>query len=221
MLKKIYYWLHDRLSKPEERGEVSAGRWQSAVRTGGSALLDGAVAGTILEVGCGEGLLLKELAKAHPAASLFGVDIRADQLSRARDRMGPADIARVRLLEADATKLPFEDGYFDAVVCINVLLNLPSEAIADKVLCEIARVSKKGAGFIFDIRNKANPIVRLKYRLVKYYDETVDSDHLRTYSVCEIRKKLDALGFSIEKTVSIGFPKGSFAPIIMIRAKKI
>ena len=57
MIPKVYYWLHKKFSKPDERGEYSAGVWQDAVREKVFELCTFS-SGKLLEVGCGEGLFL-------------------------------------------------------------------------------------------------------------------------------------------------------------------
>lgn len=64
--------------------------------------------GRILDLGCGTGALLHELARM---ASPFGLDVSAAMLRRARPR-NPG----LPLVRADAGALPFRDGSFQTVV---------------------------------------------------------------------------------------------------------
>src|SRR5213592_1825860 len=67
--------------------------------------------GRCLDVGCGGGVLLPRLVAAGWAT--VGSDLSADQLRVAEARAGAVAEALVR---ADAARLPFTDGSFDAVV---------------------------------------------------------------------------------------------------------
>ncbi len=61
--------------------------------------------GRILEIGCGTARNLTAVARAHPDARLFGIDISSEMLATARrkiERHGLAD--RVRLARGDATR---------------------------------------------------------------------------------------------------------------------
>ncbi|QXJ20816.1 class I SAM-dependent methyltransferase [Actinomadura graeca] len=84
----------------------------------------------VLDIGCGEGALTAAL-PAGPPFLLAGVDASATML---RAHPGP----RVR---ADAVRLPFRDGSFDAAVAVNVLWHLGEPRLA---LREARRVLAPG-----------------------------------------------------------------------------
>jgi ubiquinone/menaquinone biosynthesis C-methylase UbiE len=219
MLDRIYLWLHRRLSKTDERGEYSAGVWQNAVRDKVIFLSDDA-AGKLLEIGCGEGLLLLKLASLKPKLDIYGIDIWNEILVRAQSKFDKNNIQNVLLSQADATQLPFKDKFFDCVICINVFFNLPSEAMVKQSLEEISRVVKKEGKIIFDIRNSLNPLLFLKYKFAKYYDPTVKDLPLRTYNYKKIADYLKQNSFEVTRKIAVGFPENSFAPIFVIEAKK-
>jgi SAM-dependent methyltransferase len=77
----------------------------------GRELLDllGAGSGRCLDLACGTGINLGRLTAAGWAVT--GVDLSADQLRLARKRQPEG----VELIQADATDLPFEDAWFDAI----------------------------------------------------------------------------------------------------------
>ena len=220
MLKRIYYLWHRKISERRHgREEASFGYWQDKVRSAAFRLSD-LKEGCILEVGCGEGLFLQKAAGNNPRLFFWGVDISAAQLARAKERLGFAGNNSLSLAQADATRLPFKDGVFDRVICINVLLNLPREEMVPEVLSEIMRVCKKRGSIIFDIRNKANPLLYLKYKLVRYYDGTIDSQHLKMHWLSHIERILEKLGLAVARKISIGFPFSSLAPIVVIEARR-
>jgi ubiquinone/menaquinone biosynthesis C-methylase UbiE len=77
--------------------------------------------GTLLEVGCGTGRHLLQMAKAFPQARCVGVDIDPTGMKAAREAIEKAGVAdRVDLVEGDVgTAVP--EGAVDGVVMIEVL----------------------------------------------------------------------------------------------------
>lgn len=219
MLHKIYYWFHRKSSKSEERGEYSSGYWQDKVRRDALKLCRD-TKGKLLEVGCGEGLFLAELALVSKDIQIYGIDNWPEILKKADKRIKAKGIKNVRLSLAEAISLPFKDSYFDIVVCINVIFNLDSLGHVKKVLKEIARVCKKGGRIIFDFRNRKNPFLYFKYKLVPFYDRTVKDLPLKTYNLEDMRLLSENLGLKIKRQTAMGFPIKIVAPIIILELEK-
>ncbi|MEU2161465.1 methyltransferase domain-containing protein [Streptomyces sp. NPDC019208] len=91
----------------------------------------------VLDLGCGDGLLLEHLARSE-GRQLAGVDLSPESLFLARRR--PA-LSGARLEEGRAQSLPFADDSFDACVS-HMALMLMSDV--DLVAAEIARVLSPG-----------------------------------------------------------------------------
>lgn len=104
------------------------------------ALLGAQAGDRVLDVGCGPGFLLRELAQDLGAESrLAGIDISADMIQLARSRC--AGHSQIRLEIGDATALQFDDSSFDSVVSTQVYEYVPDLA---KALAEAARVLRYG-----------------------------------------------------------------------------
>ncbi|WP_126555309.1 class I SAM-dependent methyltransferase [Dictyobacter kobayashii] len=100
----------------------------------------------ILDLACGTGFPLFELAQMHGAScQVTGVDIWKSAIERARLKAKAAQCSNVQLVEADATRLPFEDGSFDLIISNLGINNFPAP---DAVLAECFRVSKPGARLV-------------------------------------------------------------------------
>lgn len=105
--------------------------------------LDLAPGERVLEVGCGVGAVLGELARAEPTLALTGLDRSPEQLAGARRHLD-AEGVRAELVEGDALALPFADASFDRVAMVWVLEHLPDEATRLAALREVRRVLRPG-----------------------------------------------------------------------------
>lgn len=219
LLKNLYYTLHDKFSKDTTKGRYSSGFWQDAVRDKALALCLQS-RGSLLEVGCGEGLFLIQLAEKNQSLKLWGIDTSRTRIQEAQEETTRKKLPHIIFSEADATHLPFEEGYFDTVVCINMLFNLPSWDHVKKTLFEMSRVSKQSGRIIFEFRNALNPLIVSKYALARYYDETVKTLPLRPYRFSQLTRLAEECGLAIVKGYAIGFFFRPLAPIIMVEAVK-
>jgi SAM-dependent methyltransferase len=97
----------------------------------------------VLEVGCGSGVVLRDLAAmVGRRGAVVGVDTSRTVLAAARRLCRPAaGRGRIALRLADAARLPFAAGRFDAALGITVILHV-SDPIA--VVREMARVIRPG-----------------------------------------------------------------------------
>lgn len=101
---------------------------------------------TALDVGCGTGFPLVELAERLGRTShVHGVDPWADALTRVRAKLAVRGVANVTLHEAAAEHLPLPDGAVDLVVSNNGLNNV---ADLGGSLDECARVARPGAQLV-------------------------------------------------------------------------
>ena len=223
MIARIYSFLH-RLTTPalERDSGVAPGYWQHKVRT---AALEASrdIEGNILDVGCGDGLFLIQLAKQNPNARIWAVDINADFIRQAQERARREQITTIEFSRQDATALAFADGFFDMAVCTNLFMVMESLSTVRKALFSIERVCKKGAVIFFDFRNAANPLLRLKYRLAPWYDKTIKpGQYLNTYRPEDIFNALKDAHMAICRQLYYGslFIKNA-APVIVIKARKI
>ena len=225
MIKKLYYLFHKLTAHPEERGAYSSGHWQELIRDAAFDICKN-LKGKLLDVGCGEGLFLIPLASRNFEVKAWGVDNNSNRLKDARDKAKERSLENVELKFGDAAQLPFGDGYFDVVTCVNTFFNMPSIDAVRKALAEMKRVCKSGGRIIFDFRNSANKLVVLKYKFAGYYDDTVRNLPLNTFNQKEIIKMLEEMDL---KVIEKRFVPASFAgpewirrmaPIIIIVAQK-
>ena len=96
---------------------------------------------TLLEAGCGTGLVLSRLRPR--ARQVFGVDLSRGMLAQARRR-------ELDVVQASVTSLPFADASFDLVCSFKVLAHV--EAI-ERAIAEMARVLRPGGYLVAEFYN--------------------------------------------------------------------
>jgi SAM-dependent methyltransferase len=113
------------------------------------------VAGRLLEVAAGTGIVTAALAGALPHAQLIATDVNQPMLDYAATK---PELHGVELRQADALALPFDDQSFDAVVCQFGVMFFPDRVAAFR---EAYRVLKPGGQFVFNVWESVakNPVV--------------------------------------------------------------
>jgi len=100
--------------------------------------------GRVLEVGVGTGLALPHY---RPEISVVGVDLSAEMLAKAREKVAAERLHNVEsLLEMDAQALEFPDASFDSAVGMFVASVVPDAA---SMLRELVRVVRPGGTILF------------------------------------------------------------------------
>ncbi|MGH2834668.1 MAG: class I SAM-dependent methyltransferase [Solirubrobacteraceae bacterium] len=101
-------------------------------------LLATAAPASLLDVGCGEGVLVHQWAKRMPAARVVGIDLQEDSIQAGwRERQAPN--LEYRVMKAE--DLPFADGEFELASAIEVLEHVPDP---EHTVAEMARCAGGG-----------------------------------------------------------------------------
>ena len=107
----------------------------------------------VLEIGPGPGLTTDILRKR--ARTVTALEIDQDLVAGLRDRLQGTN---VNVMHGDGRALQFPDGRFTAVTCFSVLHHVPSPGEQDRVLAEIWRVLRPGAGLYATDARDLEPI---------------------------------------------------------------
>jgi len=125
----------------------------------------------VLEIGFGAGKAIELFAEKVTHGFVYGVDLSATMVKRARERNARAVRSRrVILQQGEAALLPFEEHYFDKVVSIHTFYWWAEDPHI--VLTEMFRVLKPGGTLIFTFSNGKIDKER------DYYDQTFIEEQL-------------------------------------------
>lgn len=150
----------------------------------------------ILDVGCGTGEYLTELARRYPRFEIHGIDFELEPLRFCRAEQS------VPLSQADVTALPFESSTFDLVVALDTLEHVRDD---ERALSEIFRVSRPGGSVLLTV--PAFPFLWGNVDNIGH--------HFRRYRRHELIRKVRAAGFSIRFVRFYNFIL--FVPIAALR----
>jgi ubiquinone/menaquinone biosynthesis C-methylase UbiE len=101
----------------------------------------------ILDVACGTGRTLSQVAAALPGNQCFGVDLSPFYLEAARELL--AAVPEVSLVAENAEQLPFRDDYFDIATSTYLFHELPRRA-RRRVMGELRRVLRPGGLLVLE-----------------------------------------------------------------------
>ncbi len=192
-------WFHRRYCASE--------KWNGLVRTRllPDALREVELGDRVLELGAGPGLVTAALATR--TSELTAVEI--DPALARTARRAVARYPHATVVEADATRLPFPDHEFSAVVCMTMLHHLPDPAAQNRLFAEAARVLRPGGVFC----GSDNRGVGLRFQLIHLGDtktvvpaETL-GDRLRAAGFADAQVRVGSrLVFRAQTPVTPGQP---------------
>lgn len=110
----------------------------------------GAHAGVLLDVGCGSGVMSRELARV--ASKYIGVDVASGMVEMAKAAM--RDLHNVQFYVGDATKIDLPDGSVDTICAIGLLEYL---AEPETALREMRRVLRPGGRLVSSVPYRYAP----------------------------------------------------------------
>lgn len=115
---------------------------------------------SVLDVGCGTGIYLKEL--INRGFNTFGVDIARMMIEKGLQNLKDEEKVKVKILIADAEELPFREESFDLIIAAGLLEYLPDNK---KALSGFEKLLKKNGILIFTIPN----LIKIQYFFDPYY----------------------------------------------------
>lgn len=164
----------------------------------------------IVDIGCGEGILMEKIIQRLSDVKIFGIDPSSENVS----------ICKKHCLEVYAGsvyELPLDDYSVDCVLFIEVIEHLDQEGLAIK---EIKRVLKRNGTLILlfphDRVFKLARLLTLKFREAFY-----DAGHVKQWAPKKIGRLLESSGFRIVSKKNIPFYLWSISLHGLVVAKKL
>lgn len=149
---------------------------------------------SVLEIGPGRGAFTFRI--RDRGCQVVALEVNPEFIDHCRKK---GDCTGIHFVEGDAMQLPFKDGLFDAVICIEVLMHLPDPA---KAFREMSRVMRpKGSILVSYVRKytgkhlKFAVSVRTGIYEKRHGKGTVD---YRYDSLGDVKKFIKGTGLSIE-----------------------
>jgi ubiquinone/menaquinone biosynthesis C-methylase UbiE len=143
------------------------------------ALVDQAAPASVLEIGCGEGFVLRYLAERRPGICWAGLDLSAPAIGYARAQCPSS----VTLGVGSIYYLPMPPAAFDLVICSEVLEHL---ADAPAALAELQRVSRSHVL----ITAPREPYFRILVRLAVWLRLGRDPGHVQFWTGRDFRRMM-------------------------------
>jgi ubiquinone/menaquinone biosynthesis C-methylase UbiE len=167
--------------------------------------------GSVLEVACGTGIVTRRLRERLPkSVRLVATDLNQPMIDYARGKPGMP--VGIEWRQADACALPFEDGFFDAVVCQYGLMFVPDKDLA---LREARRVLASGGTChlsVWDSLERNRFVLLANETILKFF--TNDPPTFYEIPFClhrqdELKRMLAGAGFSDVKSEAVSFQSES------------
>lgn len=167
----------------------------------------------VLDVGCGTGYAVRQLATMVPKGRAAGVDISPGMIEQAKRLASEELVERVEFRVGPASDLPFSDGTFTHVLCTNSFHHYPDPL---RALAEVRRVlAPDGRFLVLENAPDLSVYAWLWDRVLRL----IETGHVRYYSSDELRSLLVDAGFSQVELLAVekaAFKRGKLFACIQL-----
>ena len=151
----------------------------------------------ILDFGCGNGLILKEIGNMNPEAELIGIDVSENALHSAARVLPRARFLKIE----DGSLLPLESNSIDFIFCSEVIEHILD---TENAFSEISRVLKPGGRILITTPHHGiikNIIITL-FAFDKHFNPA--GPHIRFFSKKSVSRLLKKFGMKAVKWDAFG-----------------
>ncbi len=162
----------------------------------------------ILDVGCGAGSFGRLLKQTRLDVEVAGIEFMEKAAEHARIVLDKVVVGNI-----EEMVLPFENDYFDCIVCADVLEHLESP---EQALCKLAKKLKPGGTVVISIPNIqfCDVLSMLSHGRWTYMDAGIlDATHLRFFTRQELPKLIHSAGLKLSKLEPLSYQYEERLPI--------
>jgi len=141
---------------------------------------------SVLDIGCGTGWALGQVAKlADYKGSFYGVDLSAKMIEKAKENFSGKE--NFHFIKSNAESIPMDDNLFDVIICTNSFHHYfnPAKALKEmhRLLCT------KGKVYILD-PTVDNWMLKIISKIIKL----LQPEHIKLYSTKEFKELMIGSG---------------------------
>ncbi len=174
--------------------------------------------GIVIDIATGNGLFLIDLENNYfHSSKLIGLDLRYSLLQEAKQIAKTNRVTNIEWINGDAFFLPIKTNSIEIVLCLNTFLNIGTFDEVALILSELIRICKPGGKIIFDIRNRSNLLIAVKYFLHSFKETFATS----AYKVDQFKTLLPDWGVILENVAAVGINTKLIAWDYILTLKKV
>ena len=195
-MEKENYWSRFADDFEERNNYVAGEKNIDAIR---EALRGCAIAGEVLELGCGNGTYSRILAKT--AERVLATDFSDEMVAVSEARL--KQLENVRVAKQNALDLSLPDGKFDTVVMANLLHVIPQPKQAIRESCRVIRDG--GELIVISFTTEGISLfskLAMIYRYLRTYGKPPET--AQTLTLASTKEMLEAEGFSVRDAQLVG-----------------
>lgn len=131
-----------------------------------------------LDVGCASGWFIAKIKERFPDSKFYGVDIYNESIEYAKKLY-----SGIEFRSADAHFLPYDDNFFDLVICTEVIEHLDDP---QKAIKEMKRVLKKSGKLIIEVDSGSLLFSFVWFFWTKLRGKVWNDSHLHSFNITKL-----------------------------------
>lgn len=157
----------------------------------------------VLDLCTGTATNALKIAKSKPLSEVIGIDLSKDMLKIAQGKVEKAKAPNIKLYQMDATRMTFQDKYFDKIL-LSLVLHEVEENLAEKILDEAKRVLKDDGEMIVTEWEKSRSFLR---RAVFWPIEILEPKPFKSFIEKDLYRYFEQYGLTVVSEVHCDYSR--------------